>query len=80
MAACLRPLLQAVGIVGAPIGLALQRWVSVLVLVAGLQLTGSHKRTWFGWSLRDAFDWPGMKTFLKLGLPSCIGLLAEMLG
>jgi hypothetical protein len=65
---------------GAPLALVAQRWIGVAVLVLSLKVTGNHKSTWFGWKFSEALSWSGMVQFLKLGLPSCMGLLAEMLG
>ncbi len=73
-------LLRHVGFVGAPVALALQRWIGVVVLLISVRLTKSYKPTWFGWSWDDALNWSSIKVFLKLGLPSCVSLMAEMLG
>ncbi len=71
---------MGLGYVGAPLALSISRWLGVVALVAVMKWTGVHRTTWFGFSVKELVDWREMKKFLKLGVPACVSLLAEMLG
>ncbi|KAL2906237.1 Protein DETOXIFICATION 51 [Bienertia sinuspersici] len=62
------------GIRGVAIATAIMDLNILMVMLVYLVLTGTHKKTWQGWSTQCFHDW---STILALAIPNCISVCLE---
>ncbi len=73
------PLLAAMGLPGAAVALAVQRWIGTLALLAAVWWTGVLRPVWSGWHVDEVFNWSGMKQLLSVGVPAAMSFVSQEL-
>lgn len=67
------------GFAGSPLATSASRTLWPIALCVGIYWRGLHLQTWKGWT-REAYSLPRLKSFLRLGIPSSLLSVIEVLG